>query len=95
MRNQIRMAGATICWTLLVVLALVWSLEDVGKLTVWIIILAQVTLLLTGWILAEDIGRRMVARAMRENEDRENRMVEQVARRLAEALREERLTSVR
>lgn len=90
-----RMVLAAVCWTITAALGVARTLGGAQDFTVWALVLGLVGVILTGWMIAEDLACRMLERALVDNRAREDRMVERVALRLAQALREERLTSVR
>lgn len=90
-----RLIAAAICWTVVAALAIARTLGGAQDFTVWGLVLGLVATIVTGSMLAEEIAERMLKKALRDNEAREDRMVQRVATRIVEILREDRVTHLR
>jgi hypothetical protein len=72
-------------------LAIARGFSHVPTLAVWAILISDAAMVLTGWLILEQSHHKVIAA----QEDRDERTVEEVAGRLAKALREGEVTSIR
>jgi hypothetical protein len=76
-------------WTVVVALALARVLTHVTGLTVWAVLIGQVAMVLTGWLILERVMIRVRNEAMSQCREMNDRSVERIATRLAEVLRDQ------
>lgn len=80
---------AAVAWTGVTALALARALTGAPGLTVWAVLVGQLAVLLTGWIIVEHVAERLERDSMRRHQELDERMVERVANRLADVLRDQ------
>lgn len=86
---------ATVSWTSVVGLAIARTLAGAEDLTVWAFLVAQVAMVLTVWLVVERVVARAAAEVIQELRALDDQMADGVARRLASAVREDNVASLR
>lgn len=90
-----KVVGAAAAWTATIALAIARATTGMSGMAVWAILLGQVAMVFTGWLIVEDLMDRCRRRLIDEQRQMYDAAVERVAVRLAEALREGGVSSLR
>lgn len=90
-----RMVVAAVAWTSVVGLAVAGTIGGVDGLTVWAIVVGQVAMVVTGWLIGEKVLTRLHDEAALVHREMAEQSFERVAARVADLLRGEKVTSLR
>lgn len=89
MNKDVRAVMASVAWTSVLALAVARTMVETTELTVWVVLVSQVAVMLTTWLVFETVVERATADAMHELRAMDDRTVERVASRLAAVVRED------